>query len=100
MFQRVLRPVPTFGDKTRPLKHENRQPVELANIALLTSYSTFVQGTCSGADGTFEIVPATPAGKWLIQISCIGYETLYRIVKNGIPETSVQHSLLAMPTIC
>lgn len=68
---------------------ENRQPVELANIALLTTDSTFVQGTCSRADGTFEIVPATPSGKWLVQISCIGYETLYRTVENGTPETYV-----------
>lgn len=54
---------------------EEKQPIEFANIALLTQDSTFVQGTCSRSDGSFEIASVTP-GNYLLQISCIGYKTL------------------------
>lgn len=50
-------------------------PVELANIVLLSaSDSTYLQGICSRADGTFAL-PGVTAGKYLLQVSCIGYET-------------------------
>ena len=61
---------------------EDRQPVEFANIALLTPDSTFVQGTCSRNDGSFELTPATP-GDYLLQISSIGYKTLNRPCRAG-----------------
>lgn len=61
---------------------EDRQPVEFANIALLTPDSTFVQGTCSRNDGSFELTPATP-GDYLLQISSIGYKTLSRPCRAG-----------------
>lgn len=53
-----------------------RQPIEFANIALLSEDSTFVQGTCSGSDGSFEILRPAEKGNYLLQISSIGYKTL------------------------
>ena len=51
-------------------------PVELANVVLLCAAdSTFLQGTCSRADGSFALSPASP-GHYLLQVSCVGYETL------------------------
>lgn len=104
---------------------EEKQPIEFANVALLTTDSIFVQGTCSSSDGSFEITPAVP-GSYLLQISSIGYKTLCRAchpgstsdwiletdavtlaetivtatrpvykLKAGKLETSIQHSLLA-----
>ena len=32
---------------------EEKQPIEFANIALLSEDSTFIQGTCSRSDGSF-----------------------------------------------
>ena len=104
---------------------EEKQPLHLANIALLTQDSTFLQGTCSRSDGSFEILPSAP-GNYLLQVSSIGYKTLCQPchsgdtyhwtleadtlmltetvvtatrpifkLKNGKLETSVQTSLLA-----
>ena len=57
------------------IKDTDGSPVELANIALLSAAdSTYLQGTCSRADGTFTL-PGTPPGRYLLQVSCIGYET-------------------------
>ena len=57
------------------IKDSDGSPVELANIALLSAAdSTYLQGTCSRADGTFTL-PGTPPGRYLLQVSCIGYET-------------------------
>lgn len=36
---------------------EEKQPIEFANIALLSEDSTFIQGTCSRSDGSFELLP-------------------------------------------
>lgn len=61
---------------------QEKQPIEFANITLLSPDSTFVQGTCSHSDGSFEIVP--PAGEgYLLQISSIGYKTLCLPCKTG-----------------
>lgn len=54
---------------------EDKQPVEFANITLLAQDSTFLQGTCSRNDGSFELNSVTP-GNYLLQISYIGYQTL------------------------
>ena len=54
---------------------EEKQPIEFANIALLSEDSTFIQGTCSRSDGSFELLPPAP-GNYLLQISSIGYKTL------------------------
>ena len=52
------------------------QPVELANVSLLAAAdSAFIQGTCSRKDGVFALRGVTP-GHYLLQVSCIGYETL------------------------
>ena len=57
------------------IKDTDGSPVELANIALLSAAdSTYLQGTCSRADGTFTL-SGTPPGRYLLQVSCIGYET-------------------------
>lgn len=54
---------------------EEKQPIEFANVSLLMQDSTFVQGTCSRSDGSFEFTSVTP-GNYLLQISCIGYKML------------------------
>ena len=42
-------------------------PVELANVVLLSAAdSTFLQGTCSRADGSFALSPASP-GRYLVR---------------------------------
>lgn len=61
---------------------EEKQPLEFANITLLSPDSTFIQGTCSHSDGSFEIVPPGSEG-YLLQISSIGYKTLCRPCKTG-----------------
>lgn len=55
---------------------EERQPIEFANISLLSEDSTFLQGTCSRSDGSFEILRPAGGGDYLLQISSIGYKTL------------------------
>lgn len=52
---------------------EEKQPIEFANIALLSEDSTFIQGTCSRSDGSFELLPPAP-GNYLLQVSSIGYK--------------------------
>lgn len=59
------------------LVDEQNQPLPYANIVLLSlPDSTFVTGTVSAEDGTFSL--ATTAGKQLVRISSIEYNTLYR----------------------
>lgn len=57
---------------------EDRQPIEFANISLLSQDSTFLQGTCSRTDGSFELRPVAPGRNYLLQVSYIGYRTLCR----------------------
>lgn len=54
---------------------EESLPLELANVALLSTDSVFLQGTCSREDGQFEIHPIKP-GNYILQISCLGYRTV------------------------
>lgn len=61
---------------------EESLPVELANVALLSQDSVFLQGTCSREDGQFEIHPVTP-GNYILQISCLGYRTVSRPCTTG-----------------
>lgn len=61
---------------------EEKQPIEFANIALLSEDSTFIQGTCSRSDGSFELLPPAP-GNYLLQISSIGYKTLCQPCPTG-----------------
>lgn len=39
---------------------EEKQPIEFTNIALLSEDSTFIQGTCSRSDGSFELLLPLP----------------------------------------
>lgn len=51
-----------------------KETLSFANVVLLQAVdSAFVTGTVSGDDGTFSLVP--PAGKSILRISLIGYET-------------------------
>lgn len=51
-----------------------KEALSFANVVLLQAVdSAFVTGTVSGDDGTFSLVP--PAGKSILRISLIGYET-------------------------
>lgn len=61
---------------------EEKQPIEFANIALLSEDSTFIQGTCSRSDGSFELLPPTP-GNYLLQVSSIGYKALCQPCPTG-----------------
>lgn len=56
----------------------NNQPVEFANVVLLTlPDSTFQQGTTSASDGSFALASGSGTSS-VLRISCIGYSTLYR----------------------
>ena len=59
---------------------EEKQPIKFANIALLSEDSTFIQGTCSRSDGSFELLPPAP-GNYLLQVSSIGYKALCQSIK-------------------
>lgn len=57
---------------------DNRQPVEFANVVLLAlPDSAFLQGTISGADGSFQL-PAGGKTNVIVRVSCIGYSTVHR----------------------
>lgn len=62
--------------------NEERQPIEFANIVLLSTDSIFIEGACSRGDGSFEIVPPTH-GEYLLQITSIGYKSLCRSCRSG-----------------
>lgn len=62
------------------LDKESKQPVEQANVRLLKqSDSTFVTGKATDADGSFHIAVAD--GRYIVQISYVGYLDLYRDVE-------------------
>ena len=48
----------------------------------LSEDSTFIQGTCSRSDGSFELLPPAP-GNYLLQIASIGYKTLCQPCPTG-----------------
>ncbi len=56
---------------------EGNIPVEFANIVLLKSDSTFVNGVVSDKNGSFEI-PSSSEAAHLIKISSTGYKTIYK----------------------
>ncbi len=58
------------------ISNNENQPVEFANVILLTADSTFVTGTISDFDGKFSV--ERPANAHYINISCIGYESFYK----------------------
>ena len=57
---------------------EQHQPIELANVTLLATDSTFIQGTCSTADGRFTLTLPADNKRYLLQVSSIGYRTACR----------------------
>lgn len=62
---------------------EEGHPVELANIALMSSDgSTFLYGTCTHADGSFNLQPVSE-GKYLLQVSYLGYKPLSQVCSTG-----------------
>lgn len=61
---------------------EESLPLELANVAILSRDSVFLQGACSREDGQFDIRPLTP-GEYIVQISCLGYRTMSRPCNTG-----------------
>lgn len=62
---------------------ERERPLAYANVVLLTRDSVFTDGTTTSDTGEFLLHPSqTNGGKYLIRISCIGYETLNRICQN------------------
>ena len=56
------------------LVDEKQQAVAYANIVLQQADSTFVAGTTSDEKGSFNLA-APKAGNYLLQVSCIGYES-------------------------
>lgn len=68
---------------TGSVLNDKERPAELANVAILTPQdSIFVKGTCSRNDGSFEI-NSLPEGKYLIQVSYLGYQTLCQPCTTG-----------------
>ena len=53
---------------------EENQPIEYANVALLRTDSSFVEGTVTATDGTFRLKERT--GSYLLKVSSVGYQTL------------------------
>lgn len=53
---------------------EENQPIEYANVALLRTDSSFVEGTVTAADGSFRLKGRK--GNYLLKVSSVGYQTL------------------------
>lgn len=54
------------------------QPIGFANIVLLSARdSSFIQGSISQEDGSFEIIAPSP-NTYIIKVSSIGYQTTYQ----------------------
>ena len=58
------------------IANENTQPVEFANVVILSKDSTFLTGTVSDLDGKFSV--ETPSDAEYIHISCVGHEVFYQ----------------------
>lgn len=62
---------------------EQDQPVEFANIVLLSQQdSSFVQGTISQKDGTYQMKTASRQC-YILKVSSVGYQTFYKEVQAG-----------------
>lgn len=65
---------------------EQGQPVEFANIVLLSSVdSSFVQGTVSEMDGLFQL-PVSTNETYIMKVSSVGFQTVYRNTNAGMTE--------------
>ena len=58
------------------IANENTQPVEFANVVILSKDSTFLTGTVSDLDGKFSV--EKPSDAEYIHISCVGHEAFYQ----------------------
>lgn len=65
-----------FGQIRGTIQNIDGEVVSSANVLLLTTDSTFVQGTVSAADGAFCLA-SQKMGKYLLKITYMGYEDLY-----------------------
>ena len=62
------------------------QPIGFANIVLLSARdSSFIQGSISQEDGSFEIIAPSP-NTYIIKVSSIGYQTTYQKTQNSKKE--------------
>ena len=58
------------------ITNEKSEPIEFANIVVLTEDSTFISGTISDQNGKFSVTNSKNAV--FLNVSCIGYETFYK----------------------
>ncbi len=65
---------------------EQQRPLPYVSCVLLTTDSVFAAGTVSRTDGRFEL-PAEDAESYLVQCSCLGYETCTVGCQAGDPGT-------------
>ena len=67
---------------------QQNQPVSFANVIVLDSDSTFINGNVSGEDGKFQIEVAKRAA--LLKISYIGYQDLFLPIQNEMDMGIIQ----------
>lgn len=68
---------------TGKLTDETHAPLEYANIVLLTpGDSTFIQGTVTNTNGDFTL-DKTNGKTYILKVSSVGYETVYRNCQSG-----------------
>lgn len=80
LFTRITASAQTIGGK---ITDEQNQPVEFANVVLLSQQdSSFVQGTISREDGSFQMA-ITARQPYILKVSSVGYQTFYRNVHTG-----------------
>lgn len=75
----------TYTIKGRVTDRDNNQPMEFANIALLTpSDSALIAGGMSDLDGTFSF--ESEKGEYLLRVGFIGYDSYFRKINVGDKE--------------
>ena len=79
----LLCAVCTFAQKTISGKVQDTEanPIAFATVSLLQTDSTLVTGAITDDQGAFTL--SAPSGKYLLQVSFIGYQTLCRPVQSG-----------------
>ena len=73
----------TFAQSNLAGKVQDTQsaPIAYATVSLLRTDSTLVTGTITDDAGAFAL--SAPSGKYLLQVSYIGYRTVCQTVKTG-----------------
>ena len=59
---------------------ENRNPIELASIAFLSSDSTYVDGAITDERGIFRLLDAKTKQVKFIKVSAVGYENIFQTI--------------------